>query len=542
MPTSIPGQLVDLFQKKIYGVEILISEGRIKAITKTKSKKGPYFLPGFVDAHIHIESSMLVPSEFARIALPFGTLSTVSDPHEIANVLGVDGVHYMIENAESLPMEILFGAPSCVPASVFETAGANLNSLAVSKLLEDPRIGYLSEVMNYPGVIHRDPELMAMIAAARKNKKPVDGHAPGLRGEKLKAYITAGIQTDHESFTFEEAEEKLKLGMKIIIREGSAAKNYPALAPLISVYPDQLMFCSDDKHPDDLLKGHVNQLVARAILDGYDLFDVLQIACINPRLHYPMATGMLRLNDPADFIAVDDLTDFKVNEVYFKGDLVAQNGEVLFSPSTIPTVNQFKAVQINSADLRLRALSDHISVIEALDGQLITNHIHHPALIRDGFAVSDPKNDLLKIVVVNRYQPSKPAIGFISGIGIKSGAFASCVAHDSHNIVAVGADDNSILRVVNKIIDQKGGIAAALNTFVLGLDLPVAGIMSNQDGKAVAKAYSLIDLFVRTDLKSPLRAPFMTLSFMALPVIPSLKMTDKGLFDGDRFEWTTVFE
>lgn len=542
MAFSIQGQLVDIVHKKIYGADVRIEEGRIRSITRTKSKKGPCILPGFVDSHIHIESSMLVPSEFARMALPFGTLSTVSDPHEIANVLGMEGVYYMIENAESLPMEILFGAPSCVPASVFETAGAALDSRSVDQLLRDPRIGYLSEVMNYPGVIHRNPELMAMIASARKNKKPVDGHAPGLRGENLQAYVSAGIQTDHESFGYEEALEKIKLGMKIIIREGSAAKNYTALAPLIRDYPGQLMFCSDDKHPDDLLKGHINQIVARAVRDGYDLFDVLQIACINPRLHYPLTTGMLRLDDPADFILVEDLTDFQVREVYFKGERVAEKGEVVFAPTPVSVVNQFNAISITSDDLKLRALSDQISVIEAIEGQLITNHIHHPALIRDGYAVSDPKNDVLKIVVINRYQPARPAIGFIRGIGIKSGAMASCVAHDSHNIVAVGVDDESMVRVIHKIIEQKGGIAAALNTFVLGLDLPVAGIMSNLDGKSVAKSYSLIDLFVRTDLKSPLRAPFMTLSFMALPVIPSLKMTDKGLFDGERFEWTTVFD
>lgn len=542
MPTKIQGQLVDLFTKKIYGVELIVDEGRIKDITKTKSKKGPYILPGFVDAHIHIESSMLVPSEFARLALPFGTLSTVSDPHEIANVLGVDGVHYMMENAENLPLEILFGAPSCVPASLFETAGASLDSRSVARLLEDPRIGYLSEVMNYPGVIHRNPELMAMITSARKNHKPVDGHAPGLMGEKLVSYVSAGIQTDHESFGYAEAKEKLNLGMKVIIREGSAAKNYTALAPLIREYPDQLMFCSDDKHPDDLIKGHINQIVSRAVRDGFDLFDVLRIACLNPRIHYPLKTGMLRLHDPADFILVDDLTDFQVKEVYYKGDRVAENGTVFFNPPPVSIVNQFDAAPIHSDDLRLAALSDNVSVIEAMDGQLITNHIHHPALIREGYAVSDPKNDVLKIVVVNRYQPHRPAIGFIKGIGIKAGAFASCVAHDSHNIVAVGVDDEAIVRVVNKVIEQKGGIAASLNTFVIGLDLPVAGIMSNLDGKSVAKTYSLIDLFVRTDLKSPLRAPFMTLSFMALPVIPSLKMTDKGLFDGERFEWTTVFQ
>lgn len=541
MALNVQGQMVDLDQRKIYGVEIQVSEGRILGIQKTRSSKGPFLLPGFVDAHIHIESSMLVPSEFARMALPFGTLATVSDPHEIANVLGVPGVYYMIENAEELPLEILFGAPSCVPASAFETAGAHLDSQEVAGLLSDPRIGYLSEVMNYPGVIHRDTELMAMIRAAGKNKKPVDGHAPGLRGEALKSYVSAGIQTDHECFSYDEAREKLELGMKVIIREGSAAKNYADLAPLIREFPERLMFCSDDKHPDDLLHGHINQLVARAVRDGYDLFDVLRIACINPRLHYPLAGGRLRVQDPADFILVDDLTEFRVRDVFVKGIKVVQDGECRLASKPVPVVNAFHSALVSKEDFSLRALSEKIAVIEALDGQLITRALDSPALIRDGYAVADPKNDVLKIAVVNRYQPAKPAIGFVRGFGLKTGAFASCVAHDSHNIVAVGTDDESIARVVNKVIEQKGGIAASLSSFVLGLELPVAGIMSHQDGKTVAKAYSMLDHFVRKDLKSPLRAPFMTLSFMALPVIPALKMTDKGLFDGERFEWTTVF-
>jgi adenine deaminase len=538
---SITGQLVDLSARKTYGVEIIIQNQRIVAINKTKSKKGPFILPGFVDAHIHIESSMLVPSEFARLALPHGTLATVSDPHEIANVLGTDGVYYMIDNAEELPLEILFGAPSCVPASKFETAGAILDKTAVTKLLSDPRIGYLSEVMNYPGVIHRDSELMAMIESARRYKKPIDGHAPGLRGDQLKLYQSAGIETDHECFSYEEALEKLALGMKVIIREGSAAKNYNALAPLIRTHPNQLMFCSDDKHPDDLLTGHINQMVSRAVRNGYDLYDVLNIACKNPCTHYSLKSGRLLLHDTADFITVSDLDSFKVEDVYVRGELKAQNGKPLFETKKADIINNFNARKINASDLTVRALSDTIAVIEALDGQLITNGLSFKARILDEKVIADAKNDILKIVVVNRYQPSAPAVGFVKGFGLKAGAIASCVAHDSHNIIAVGVDDASICTVVNKVIDQKGGIAAALHSFVLGLELAVAGIMSNQDGHIVAKQYSLIDHFARTDLKSSLRAPFMTLSFMALPVIPSLKMTDKGLFDGNRFEWTTLF-
>ena len=540
-PTAVAGQLIDLVSRKTYGVEINIQNGYIAAIHKTKSRKGPFILPGFIDAHIHIESSMLVPSEFAKLALPFGTLATVSDPHEIANVLGLDGVYYMLENAEELPLEIVFGAPSCVPASKFETAGALLDQFAVSKLLADPRIGYLSEVMNYPGVIHRDPELMAMIAASQRYKKPIDGHAPGLRGDQLKLYQSAGIETDHECFSYEEALEKINLGMKVIIREGSAAKNYAALAPLIQSHPNQLMFCSDDKHPDDLLHGHINQLVARAIKDGYNLYDVLNIACINPRKQYSISQGQLQLNDRADFITISDLETCAVEDVYVKGKLMAQNGKALFETKKVEIINNFRAKKITEADLTVRALSETIAVIEALDGQLITNAVLSKARILDGHVIADAKNDILKIVVINRYQPAAPAIGFVKGFGLKAGAIASCVAHDSHNIIAVGVDDASICTVVNKVIDQKGGIAAALNTFVLGLELAVAGIMSNQQGQIVAKQYSLLDHFTRTDLKSTLRAPFMTLSFMALPVIPSLKMTDKGLFDGQKFEWTTLF-
>lgn len=542
MTKLITGQYVDLSAGKVYGVELTVSAGNLVSIQKTKSKKGPFILPGFVDAHIHIESSMLVPSEFARLAVPFGTLSTVSDPHEIANVMGVDGVYYMLENAEDLALEVLFGAPSCVPASSFETSGACLNEIAVGQLLSDPRIGYLSEVMNYPGVIHRDPSLMDMIRSAKKNKKPVDGHAPGLRGDLLKAYQGAGIETDHECFTYEEAKEKLDLGMKIIIREGSAAKNYPALAPLITQYPDQLMFCSDDKHPDDLVKGHINQLVSRAIKDGFNLYDVLRIACVNPRKHYSLKSGLVALNQPADFILVEDLQDFNVKEVYVRGQLVAKDGSYLPDPKPISVINNFQSRFIEKEALSLSALTSQLSVIHAIDGQLITNKASHPAYILDGCAVSDARNDVLKIVVINRYQPSPPAIGFVCGFGLKAGAIASCVAHDSHNIIAVGVDDESLTTVINKIIAQKGGIAACLHQFVLGLELPIAGIMSNLDGYSVAKTYSLIDHFVRTDLKSTLKAPFMTLSFMALPVIPSLKMTDKGLFDGDKFEWTSVWE
>ncbi len=535
MVLTVQGQMVDLEQRKIYGVEIQVSEGRILGIQKTRSSKGPFLLPGFVDAHIHIESSMLVPSEFARMALPFGTLATVSDPHEIANVLGVLGVYYMIEDAEDLPLEILFGAPSCVPASAFETAGAHLDSQEVAGLLSDPRIGYLSEVMNYPGVIHRDPELMAMIRAAGKNKKPVDGHAPGLRGEALKSYFSAGIQTDHECFSYDEAREKLELGMKVIIREGSAAKNFEALIGLLNDWPDHMMFCSDDKHPDSLVLGHINQLCARAMAKGIDVFKVLKAACVNPVLHYKLDVGLLRVGDPADFIVVKDLANFEVLKTYINGDLVAENGLSHIKTSRSDVINNFSCNKKKVTDFETPWKGEkEIPVIEALDGQLITNRLSFEPRVVKGKIMSDPETDILKIAVVNRYRNAPVAISFIKQFGLKQGALASSVAHDSHNIVAVGTDDALICQAVNLVIAHKGGVSFSGNGGEMIVPLPVAGLMSNEDGYVIAEQYSRIDRAAK-EAGSKLGSPFMTLSFMALLVIPHLKLSDRGLFDGDRF-------
>ncbi len=538
---TIIGNLVDVHQKKIYAAEIKVEGERIASIIPiNKSTNQPiiYILPGFIDAHIHIESSMLIPSEFARLAVVHGTVATVSDPHEIANVCGLKGVEFMIENGKTVPFKFNFGAPSCVPATTFETAGAEVNSTDVEELLRREDVLYLSEMMNFPGVLHSDAEVMKKIAAAKKYEKPVDGHAPGLRGEEAKRYIDAGISTDHECFTAEEALEKLKHGMKILIREGSAAKNFEALIDLLNDYPGQLMFCSDDKHPDSLVEGHINQLCARAVARGIDVFKVLQAACVNPVGHYKLKVGLLRENDFADFIVVKELENFDVLQTYVNGELVAEGGQSAIGnkQSAISNVvNNFSCSKKESEDFVIMAGNNPLPsvAIEALDGQLITNKISFKPLIEYGNLVSDVANDILKIVVVNRYKDAPIAKAFIKNFGLKHGAIASSVAHDSHNIVAVGVDDESICKAVNLVIEKQGGVSCVGNEEMI-LPLPVAGLMSAEDGYEVAKQYSAIDKAAK-ELGSTLSAPFMTLAFMALLVIPHLKLSDKGLFDGDSF-------
>ncbi len=715
---SVKGNLVDLWIKSIYTAEVFVDKGKISRIIKQDNLDWtlPYILPGFVDSHVHIESSMLIPSEFARLAVLHGTVATVSDPHEIANVCGLAGVEYMIENGKKVPFKFNFGAPSCVPATSFETAGASLNAEDVRKLLERDEIKYLSEMMNFPGVLFKDEEVMKKIAAAHELGKPVDGHAPGLRGEQAKQYIEASlnpsergtlddddsesrykyqtgdpvmygllkdfvkvhrstptqaeivlweslrskklsgikfrrqhiigtfiadfvslrhkliievdglihslpenqfndqqrtntlnelgfevirfsndqvlhkteevlnlisekikeiennnlatevpplgdqgaviISTDHECFTADEAIDKLKFGMKILIREGSAAKNFEALIDLLNDYPEMMMFCSDDKHPDSLVLGHINQLCARAVAKGVDVFKVLQAACVNPVLHYKLDVGLLREGDAADFIITEDLKEFIISQTYIDGELVAASGKSFINSVEEKAINQFDCKEVTTDDLRI-AVEDYlvedgnIPVIEALDGQLITNKLMLPAKIENGNLVSDVSNDILKIVVVNRYKQAPVAKCFIKNFGLKKGALASSVAHDSHNIVAVAVDDASLAEAINVVIREKGGVSAAspltlskgegekpFNSKVLGL--PVAGLMSTDDGYKVAEAYTAIDKMTKEELGSTLASPFMTLSFMALLVIPHLKLSDLGLFDGDKFEFVSV--
>ncbi|MDR0793842.1 MAG: adenine deaminase, partial [Chitinophagaceae bacterium] len=517
----------------------------VERITNNLGKNFAYILPGFIDSHVHVESSMLIPSEFARLAVVHGTVATVSDPHEIANVLGLQGVEFMIENGKKINFKFNFGAPSCVPATNFETAGATLSSDDVRELLKKKEIKYLSEMMNFPGVLSGDEEVMKKIKYAHELNKPVDGHAPGLRNNDAKNYIKAGISTDHECFTKEEALEKLKYGMKILIREGSAAKNFEALIDLLNDYPNEIMFCSDDKHPDSLALGHINDLCKRAVAKGIPLFNVLQAACVNPVLHYKLDVGLLRVGDDADFIVVEDLTDFYVIQTCINGKMVAEMGKTFIHSVDEMPVNKFNCNEINVLDLQFstKNLGENIYVIEALDGQLITNKLTYPVAdfhFQENNFQSDVEKDVLKMAVVNRYFDAPVAIAFIKNFGLKKGAIASSVAHDSHNIVAVGVDDASLARAINLIIKNKGGVSAVSLTDEKILPLPVAGLMSNESGYTVAAAYTGIDNFVKQTLRSNLAAPFMTLSFMALLVIPHLKLSDKGLFDGDKFELVCI--
>ena len=539
---TIKGNIIDIKSRNIYWGELEITEGIITNIKEISEEKinEPYLLPGFIDSHVHIESSMLVPSEFARLAVVHGTVGTISDPHEIANVCGLEGVTYMIENGKTVPFKFNFGAPSCVPATIFETAGAAIDANGVEQLLQMNEIRYLSEMMNFPGVLFEDEEVMKKIALAKKYNKPVDGHAPGLRGSDAKKYIDAGISTDHECFTAEEALDKLSFGMKILIREGSAAKNFEALIDLMHEHFENMMFCSDDKHPDSLADGHINQLCARAVAKGIDVFKVLQAACINPVEHYKMNVGIMKVGHLADFIQLKNLTQFEVAKTFINGKLVAENGQSLINPDKTTVINQFNCNEKQIADFKFPFNGENeIPVIEALEGQLITNKIFVTPKVNKDEVVADVENDILKIVVVNRYHEAPIATSFIKNIGIKKGALASSVAHDSHNIVAVGVDDESICKAVNAVIRCGGGVSAVNETEEKILPLPVAGLMSTENGYEVAKAYTEIDAFVKTNLGSHLNAPFMTLSFMALLVIPHLKLSDKGLFDGDHFKIMT---
>ena len=543
--------LVDIPARTVCPVLLRVADGRVAAIEPVAGASGPdpalpYALPGFVDAHVHVESSLLVPTEFARLALAHGTVATVSDPHEIGNVLGVAGVQYMLDNAAASPFKFCFGAPSCVPATPFETAGAEITAQDIEQLFRNPKIGYLAEMMNWPGVLNRDPGVLEKIELAHRYGRPVDGHAPGLQGDDAARYASAGISTDHECFTAAEARDKLAAGMKILIREGSAARNFDALIELLPQHYEQLMFCSDDKHPDTLLLGHINQLVQRAVALGYSVFDVLQVACLNPVAHYNLPVGQLRTGDPADFILIKDLTDFEVLKTYLDGELVAEAGQCLLPATPAALANNFHARPIEAAALALPAgpglATQLFPVIECFDGQLITARRELSLPIAGGYLQPDPNQDILKLVVLNRYAPdAAPAVAFIKGFGLKEGALASSVGHDSHNITAVGCDDASLARAINLVVQAQGGLAAVGAAGAEHvLPLPVAGLMSDQPGPAVAAAYSALDEFAKATLGSGLQAPFMTLSFMALLVIPSLKLSDKGLFDGEKFEFVAV--
>ncbi len=537
---KISGNIVDVVHTRIYAGTMEVQKGRIEGITEECGRYGVFIIPGFIDSHIHIESSMVMPCEFARVAAIHGTVAAVSDPHEIANVLGLRGVNMFVDNASTVPFKFLFGAPSCVPASPFETTGASLGIPEVESLIAKDNIGYLSEVMNFPAVLNKDPEITAKIRSALKHGKVIDGHAPGLMGADLAEYARMGISTDHETCTYEEGMERLSLGLKLLIREGSAARNFSVLSPFMEDRTDLCMLCSDDKHPDDLVKGHINDLVKQAVAKGINVMNALRCACVNPVRHYRLPVGLLQTGDPADFVIVDNLKDFTVLETYVGGALIAKDGVPFLPVQTVPVMNRFEAREKKVSDFSVNSTGTRIRVIDAIDGQLITGHSTERARRRKDNVVSDPGRDVLKIAVVNRYADGPPSTGFVRGFGLKRGAMASSVAHDSHNVVVVGVEDEAVCRAVNLIAKHKGGLAVIDGTREEILPLPIAGILSNQDGFRVAQRYGELNALAG-HLGSPLQAPFMTLSFMALSVIPKLKLTDKGLFDGERQTLTSLF-
>lgn len=539
MEKRVRGNICDVLNSEIYPGTILISDGKIKNIVRERNYYDTYIVPGFIDSHIHIESTMLTPSEFARVAVLHGTVATVSDPHEIANILGIDGVRYMIEDAENVPLKFFFSAPSCVPATPFETSGAGLDPEEVEILLKLDKIKYLGEVMNFPGVLNGDPGIMKKIAYAKKYSRKIDGHAPGLRGTDLARYAASGITTNHECLSLAEAIENIQNGIKVQIRKGSAADIFEECIPLLEEYHDHCMFCSDDKHPDDLMEGHINEMVIKAIHYGIDPLKVFKVASANPVLHYGLDVGLMRAGDNADFLEIDNLTDVNILRTWISGNICAEKGETLIGRHNPRIVNYFQTKPKKASAFRFPVTGGKMPVIEAIDGQLVTGKLMMDPKTENGNVVSDTERDFLKITVVNRYKDKKPAIAFVKNFGLKRGAIASSVAHDCHNIVATGVTDEDLSRAVNLIIQNKGGICAVSNEEEMILPLPVAGIMSNDDYVTVSDAYTNIGRMAKT-MGSRLHAPFMTLSFMALLVIPRLKLSDRGLFDGEKFEFVNA--
>jgi adenine deaminase len=536
---KVAGKLVDIHERTIYPATVYIEKGSIKAIERSESAGESFILPGLIDAHIHIESSMITPGAFAQAAVRHGTTGVISDPHEIANVMGIPGVEFMINDAKKVPVNFWFGAPSCVPATDFETNGAIIDVAGIEKLLSGAEIKYLAEMMNFPGVIYGNKEVWGKINIAKKLKKPIDGHAPGLTGEMLRKYVLAGISTDHECSSLEEAKEKISLGMKILIREGSAARNLDALKSLLKTDPEMVMLCSDDLHPEMLINRHINKLVAKLVSENYDLFDVIRSCTVNPVNHYGLESGLLIPGGPADFIVVDDYRKMNVLETWINGKRVFDRGTVLFNYNKGEAINKFNCSEIKSETIEVPRKGEKMQVIEAFDGELLTKKTIRKTGPK-AVVKPDLKNDILKIIVKDRYNDSPPAIGFIKGFGIRQGAFASSVAHDSHNIVCVGTSDEDIVMAVNEIIKMKGGLTVSSGGKVSSLKLNIAGIMSDSSCGEVATAYKGLTEKVRS-LGSLLRAPFMTLSFMALLVIPELKIGDRGLFDVTQFRPTSLF-
>ncbi len=538
---TISGVLIVPQEKRMFGARILIRDGKIVDIMEDGAVNGPCILPGFVDSHVHIESSMLIPSGFAHMAVQHGTVAVVTDPHEVANVAGEAGIRFMIDNAKSVPMKFFFGLPSCVPASPMEKSGAVITSVDVERMIQDEDFYFLAEMMNFPGVIFNDPEVVNKLISTKRVGKPIDGHAPGLEGVDLEKYVFAGITTDHECSTLQEAIKKIELGQKIQIREGSAAKNFENLSPLIKNHSDSIMFCTDDCHPDYLSEGHINKIVSRAIAKGYDLYDVLKVSCVNPVKHYNLPVGQLRVGDDADFIVTNDIKEFKITTTYIKGVKVFDKGEVLFPLKSVPEPEYTFRNDLPPEGLDIVAQTSKVNVIQAIDGELITKWSVENIWVDSNMSLpSNIEKDLLKIVLLDRYSDTPPAIAFIRGFGIKVGALGASIAHDSHHIIAIGCDDISIRSALEWLIDNKGGICYANKESVTGLRLPYFGLMTDMAGEMVKKEYIMLNNLLRS-AGCTLHSPFMTASFMALTVIPELKINHNGLFDVIKFKSVPLF-
>jgi len=541
---SVVGNIYDIGSGKFVKGEIKIMGDRIIDILPTSKSCSNYIIPGFIDSHIHIESSLLFPAAFSQIAITHGTVAAIADPHEIANVLGSEGIRLMKVNADQADLKFYFGAPPCVPATDFETSGATITTNDIKNLFDSGTCHHLAEVMNYPGVIHHDSELMAKINIAKSFGKIIDGHAPNLTGLQAENYFKAGITTDHECESIDEALEKIKYGCHILIREGSAAKNLIHLISLLNDFPDRTMFCTDDFHADELLEGHINLMVKKAIECGIPFENIIKTACINPVRHYKLSVGLLKKGDYADFIVIDSPKNCNILETWINGKMVFSKKKGYFSKGEIPVpVNNFQRNQVFPDEIKiyLPQNASKIQLIVAKDKSLITSaSVEKPLLTQNKEIIADTNRDILKIVNLSRYTNEKPQVAFIRGFNLKTGAIASSVAHDSHNILAVGTNDTDLITAINLIIASKGGLAAVNGKESLLLPLPYAGLMSNLPASEVAALYKQLNRNAES-WGSTFTAPFMTLSFMALLVIPELKLSDKGLFDGTNFCFTSMF-
>ena len=539
---NLKGHIVDVIRHEIYDGELVIDGETIVEVKHCElpenKKPWPYLMPGFIDSHVHIESSMITPREFGRIAAVHGTIGVIADPHEIGNVLGIEGIDFMIRSGRQVHFNFCFGAPSCVPAvgGEIETNGAVLNAKDTEELMARDDIGFLGEMMNYQGVLSGDKEVLAKIDAARRHGKPVDGHAPGLTGRQRDQYASAGITTDHECSTLEEGRSCINAGMKVIIREGSAAKDYELLKELIRESPNMVMLCTDDCHPDDLVRGHINLIVKRALADGFDLWDVLQAACVNAQRHYSQKWGLLQSGDPATFIVVDNLSPhFRVERTFIRGTEVYNynakiNPHAMAVEDNMDMPNRFVAEPITADDLNMDfKVGNTVHVIHASDGSLLTQHDEE---LLSGNPLKDaryPWNEVQKIVVYNRYQPgAKPIIGLVRGFGIKDGAIAGTVAHDCHNIVAIGSNDTYLVSAINRIVEMQGGQVVITPEEMLDIPLPIAGLMSPFSGPETAILTIRIHEMVK-QIGCQMKSPFITMAFMCLPVIPHIKLTDRHL-------------